>query len=434
MTGEQKLRNAREDMFIYTPYWGMMASGLDIKRNDKMVTAGVDGKKIYYNEDYIQKLTDEETLGFFAHQAGHCGMKHHLRIGDRRLDIYNKAADYVLNPELIKAGFKLPGEPLMDSRFDGLSVEDVYEILLQEQQQDESDEPQDESGDDGTEQGEPSGDDGKNQDSPPEPDSESPQDNEDNASGSPETTNSEDMDKSTPDNETNDQSEPEGVPDPGMCGAVMPAEDEEEQEAEWDEKNLQAYRFARGDMPSGMQKVIESILHPKIPWNVYLMDFVSLNARNDYNWNKQNKRYIHQDIIMPSLISEALEEVVIFVDTSMSTWSFLDEFCAETSAVLEHFDTTIRVVYCDAKFQGEEVYTRADLPLKLEPKGGGGTNFAPAFEYVEQQGYTPSCAIFLTDLDGRFPDKEPDYPVLWIIKPNHWTQGQKAPFGETIEF
>ena len=447
MTGEQKLRNAREDMFIYTPYWGMMASGLEIKKSNKQKAGATDGKNFYFNENYVNSLSEEETTGFFASIAGHLAMKHHIRIGDRRLDLYNKAADYVLNPELIKAGFNLPGEPLMDSRFDGLSVEDVYNILLQEETQDSGGEegpeaaqqappeenPPDESGDEGTdseqqESTEPSDGDGTgNQDSSSEPDSEVSQDGQEGPPDAPESTNSENMGNST-------QEEPDAVPDPGMCGAVMPAEDEEEQEAEWDEKNLQAYRFSRGDMPAGMQKQIEQILHPKIPWNIYLMDFCSLHARNDYNWNKQNKRFIHQDIIMPSLVSEALPEVVIYVDTSMSTWSFLDEFCAEVSGVLEHFDTLIHVIYCDAKFQGEEVYTRADLPLKLEPKGGGGTNFGPAFEYVEQQGYCPSCAIFLTDLDGRFPDREPDYPVLWIVRPNHWTKGQSAPFGETIEF
>jgi predicted metal-dependent peptidase len=59
--------------------------------------------------------------------------------------------------------------------------------------------------------------------------------------------------------------------------------------------------------------------------------------------------------------------------------------------------------------------------------GGGGTDFAPVFEYVEQQGLAPQALVFLTDLYGPFPEREPHYPVIWVS-----TSSQVAPFGETI--
>ena len=66
---------------------------------------------------------------------------------------------------------------------------------------------------------------------------------------------------------------------------------------------------------------------------------------------------------------------------------------------------------------------RQDLPIVLCPKGGGGTDFRQVFQWVEQQGISPECLIYLTDLEcSRFPE-EPFYPVLWarigstILKP-----------------
>ena len=39
----------------------------------------------------------------------------------------------------------------------------------------------------------------------------------------------------------------------------------------------------------------------------------------------------------------------------------------------------------------------------------------------------PACLVYLTDLQGTFPDKPPDYPVLWVT-----TTDQEAPWGETV--
>ena len=53
------------------------------------------------------------------------------------------------------------------------------------------------------------------------------------------------------------------------------------------------------------------------------------------------------------------------------------------------------------------------MPLELTPRGGGGTDFRPAFHWVEEHGIAPAALIYLTDLEcTHFPD-EPGYPVLW---------------------
>jgi predicted metal-dependent peptidase len=59
--------------------------------------------------------------------------------------------------------------------------------------------------------------------------------------------------------------------------------------------------------------------------------------------------------------------------------------------------------------------------------GGGGTDFCPPFQYVQDQGIRPECLVYLTDLYGPFP-AAPEYPTLWCS-----TTSQVAPFGTTIE-
>jgi len=52
--------------------------------------------------------------------------------------------------------------------------------------------------------------------------------------------------------------------------------------------------------------------------------------------------------------------------------------------------------------------------VRLEPKGGGGTDFRPAFEWVAENDFAPACLIHLTDLCcDSFPET-PEYPVLWV--------------------
>jgi predicted metal-dependent peptidase len=83
-------------------------------------------------------------------------------------------------------------------------------------------------------------------------------------------------------------------------------------------------------------------------------------------------------------------------------------------------------VYCDAAVQSVQEF-RASEAVRLEPKGGGGTDFRPAFEWVAKNDVSPVCLIYLTDLCcDSFPET-PEYPVLWVTDSR-----RTAPFGETV--
>ena len=121
-------------------------------------------------------------------------------------------------------------------------------------------------------------------------------------------------------------------------------------------------------------------------------------------------------------------EIVIAVDTSGSIGRIeLEQFAGEISAISEEAQPeAIHVVYCDAVVQSTQGFTASE-PIRLGPKGGGGTDFRPVFEWVEENDIAPMCLIYLTDLCCDSFPQETEYPVLWVSDSR-----RTAPFGETV--
>ncbi|MGA3132885.1 MAG: VWA-like domain-containing protein [Terracidiphilus sp.] len=84
------------------------------------------------------------------------------------------------------------------------------------------------------------------------------------------------------------------------------------------------------------------------------------------------------------------------------------------------------VLYFDAEVQRVDTYSAGET-LHLDPVGGGGTDFGPCFDWLNERGIRPQTLAFLTDLYGTFPDSAPDYPVLWAS-----IGGHRALFGDVI--
>lgn len=97
------------------------------------LTACTDGKKIWYNEKFVDTLTHKETMFLLAHECMHCMMLHALRCGGRDKKKWNVATDYVINQLLVddKVG-DMPKAGLLDAglyrRGEGAS-ERVYDLL-----------------------------------------------------------------------------------------------------------------------------------------------------------------------------------------------------------------------------------------------------------------------------------------------------------------
>lgn len=219
------------------------------------------------------------------------------------------------------------------------------------------------------------------------------------------------------------------------CGEVRQATGEEAARAEedWRVAVAQAAQQAKamGKLPGNLARLVDEIVNPCLDWRVILRRFVQQTASNDYSWFPPNRRYIYQNLYLPSVRSNSLPPMVIAVDTSGSIGSAeISQFASEITAILEEYKTSCQVLYCDADVSSVEEFSSDDLPLVLHPSGGGGTDFVPAFNWVDEQGIIPSCLIYLTDgCCNSYPD-EPCYPVLWAKTGRGMGE---APFGEEME-
>ncbi|NIT04518.1 hypothetical protein GTO10_06520 [Candidatus Saccharibacteria bacterium] len=201
-------------------------------------------------------------------------------------------------------------------------------------------------------------------------------------------------------------------------------------ESDWHVAVFQAAQAAkaRGDLPNSLELLLQKMREAKIDWKAILRRFMQTFCSSDYSWKRPNRRYLSFGMYLPALQSEQMGPLVIGWDTSGSTLHKQQEFAAEVAEIISEIKPErTYVVYNDARAQRVEEFGPDDQ-IEFHPQGGGGTNFIPVFDWIEKSMVDPSCLVFFTDLDGRFPAKEPDYPVLWLDCEGRCV----APFGEVV--
>lgn len=192
-----------------------------------------------------------------------------------------------------------------------------------------------------------------------------------------------------------------------------------------------------GDKSADFERIVKE-LQPEHDWREIIHRFFSDVCSGDYSWKIPNRRYIGQNIILPSMESKQIGKIMLACDTSGSISEA--EISIMVSEILncisqyqeEGYDPELTVIYCDAEVQRVEVLREGDVP---HPKGGGGTAFAPVFRWIEKNGLDgAACLVYLTDMcTSDWADKEPAFPVLWGVIGN-WGNSIQPPFGETFKF
>ena len=418
-TSEDKLTRARVRLILSHAFFGTLSLRLKLVPGI-LPTMATDGTRIVYNPGFVDHLTAAELEGTLAHEVLHCALGHQCRRGGREPELWNRAADFAINPLLVANGFTLPAGALIDPAFDNLSAEEIYARLLQK------------GGGAGQNQAaQQSLGGGGSSSSPPDA----------HGAPAPEPTNGADPKSDSQQGDRLGNGGSKGASArPGGFGEVCDARDEagsaaspaekRRQEHEWAIAAEQALRAAKscGSEPAGLERPLAESRQSRQDWRAILRDFVAATAPADYRWTPPNRRYIASGLYLPSVERLGVGEIVIVVDTSGSIGALeLEQFAGEISAIADEVQPeAIHVVHCDAAVQSVQQFGPSE-PVRLEPKGGGGTDFRPAFEWVTQNGIAPACFIYLTDLCcDLFPDV-PEYPVLWVTDSH-----RAAPFGETI--
>lgn len=125
-----------------------------------------------------------------------------------------------------------------------------------------------------------------------------------------------------------------------------------------------------------------------------------------------------------------IQEFVIVIDTSYSTsGELVKSFMNETFTILSEKnsffnDCRLRIIQCDDDIRMDvEISDRAQLEHiinNFKIVGGGGTDFRPAFRYVnnlieEKKLKNMRGLLYFTDGKGIYPSKRPDYKTAFIF-------------------
>jgi predicted metal-dependent peptidase len=168
-----------------------------------------------------------------------------------------------------------------------------------------------------------------------------------------------------------------------------------------------------------------------IPWQIILRNFLfkQLKFQKKISFKKRNRRFD----FFPGKLSIRTTKIAIAVDTSGSIGEEeFSIFFAEIKKILQFYKTKLIIIEADDDVRKVyEINSYKEDINHIEFVGGGGTDFSPVFEYIDNHHMKIDLLIYFTDLQGIYPQKTHfSYKVLWITTPTN--AGEKVPFGHII--
>lgn len=184
-----------------------------------------------------------------------------------------------------------------------------------------------------------------------------------------------------------------------------------------------------GKTPGKVEKILNEILKPKLPWKSILHNYLQDKLDADWSWNRPNRRF--HDVYLPSLLPDEgrLISIAMFLDTSGSIKEEdVKRFVSEVAYIHSEFKPAkLSVLQFDVTIQEENTYLPDDNLKKIKIKGGGGTSYHHIRNWIQKN--KPTLALIFTDLmcQPMKPVKGTD--LIWIVKNN---PEEDAPQGKTI--
>ena len=97
-----KILSARSRIIKKNGFFGTLLLSLKMAFTDEISTAATDGKYIYFNEDFMKDLTSSEIEFIILHETMHVALNHMERSKGKNNEIYNIAADIVINSNIAR--------------------------------------------------------------------------------------------------------------------------------------------------------------------------------------------------------------------------------------------------------------------------------------------------------------------------------------------
>jgi predicted metal-dependent peptidase len=165
---------------------------------------------------------------------------------------------------------------------------------------------------------------------------------------------------------------------------------------------VQEKEKGKGTLPAGLQKIVDDLTDPKVDWkDVLLMKF-------------------------------GVSDIVILWDTSGSMNGRETEILSEVQGICEDLGLALRVICIDTAIHSDVSDIQDALDVIPHIKGGGGSNFCPAFDLLDKEQYD-GVVVSFTDGYIDVPETKPHLlkAVLWVIG-EHDTDPTGGKWGEVL--
>lgn len=185
-----------------------------------------------------------------------------------------------------------------------------------------------------------------------------------------------------------------------------------------------------GTVPGEIELFIDSLLSPKLPWQTILSRYLRSTNKSDYTFKKPNRRFMPK-VYLPSLQSQALENLTIAMDTSGSVSDKdFTYFVSELYSILRMMKPKkMELVKFDTRITGVSSISSPMELMKEKFTGRGGTDPTEVIEHINAT--KPKLTIIFTDGDFRPTAIDSMHPVIWMI---HNNPGFKSRFGTVVHY
>ena len=132
MNSINKISQAKSKLMLEYPYFGTIASSLDIEIDNSIQSYKNINNKLLYNSQYIDSVDIEDIEFILASTTLHKVLNHQNRNQRNSSKLWQLASEYVINSMLVNNGMELPIMANYQDRFNKMYVEEVYTILESE--------------------------------------------------------------------------------------------------------------------------------------------------------------------------------------------------------------------------------------------------------------------------------------------------------------
>ncbi len=348
------------------PFLGALGLFAEMVVTEVIETAATDGKRLLFNPDFVAKQDTSSLCGLVTHELLHAALLHLSRRGERDPNLWNIAADIVVNGMIRRdTSYVLPQGAVEDCSLDHLSVEEIYEHLRAGE-------------------------------------------------------------KNIPRITLLDLIGSEGQ---GIIGQVSDVELRNHWRSVLQQASSVARRVSKGFASQGLDlhRDIAEVSMPSLQWRELLCQFL---VATPSDFSGFDRRFLWQKIYLEEIAAESIEVAIAIDTSGSIGNQDLSLFLGEIDSILCSYPQIHgHLFFADVDVYGPYEFNReAFLPSPKGGGGTSFEPFFNWVNHKVDMGERPVC-IYFTDGYGIFPSAAPEVPVLWVVAPGG-LESLKFPFGD----